>query len=38
VSNLPRPGPRQGVNVYVRLWTRLTGGWEYFDYVYKAAA
>jgi hypothetical protein len=29
--------PVNGSNVYVRLWTRFASGWEYNDYVYKAA-
>jgi hypothetical protein len=33
VSNLPRGG---GI-IYVRLWTRLSTGWQYTDYWYRAA-
>jgi len=32
VSNLPNRGQR----VYVRLWTRFSGGWQYTDYTYTA--
>jgi hypothetical protein len=34
VSNLPT----NGSTVYVRLWTRLSNGWTYRDYSYKAAS
>lgn len=33
VTNLPRGGG----TVYVRLWTRLTTGWQYTDYTFRAA-
>jgi uncharacterized protein YkwD len=29
--------PTNGSNVYMRLWTRVSGVWQYKDYVYKAA-
>ena len=33
VTNLPTDGS----TVYVRLWTRFSGGWQYRDYTYTAA-
>ncbi len=27
--------PRGGVTIYVRLWTRFAGGWQYTDYSYQ---
>ncbi|MCC7364728.1 MAG: CAP domain-containing protein [Dehalococcoidia bacterium] len=30
--------PANGSTVYVRLWTRLSTGWQYTDYTYRAAA
>ena len=27
--------PRGGVMIYVRLWTRFAGGWQYTDYSYR---
>ncbi len=33
VSNLPT----NGSTVYVRLWTRMSTGWQYGDYTYRAA-
>jgi hypothetical protein len=29
--------PTNGSNVYVRLWSKLAGAWQYNDYQYKAA-
>jgi uncharacterized protein YkwD len=30
--------PTDGRMIYVRLWTRFAGGWQYTDYSYRAAA
>lgn len=29
--------PTDGRTIYVRLWTRFSGGWQYTDYTYRAA-